>query len=183
MEKEIWSKTILQAYNYINRICGVIDKHVVEKSSMSHLNSYGYDDTILLTECIIDLIERKKNLINLKFLVEDSIAFLDEDLKKVAVLYFLDRRTISEVADMLNVCKRTVNRLIDKVIKKCYVCFEKHGYNVAKLLDTYSSEPWLVGMYNVNATKKHEQLIKIKPSPRAKFNFKASNVFYNGIGI
>lgn len=183
MEKDIWSKTILQSYNYINRICRVIDKHVVEKSSMSHLNSYGFDDTIMLTESIIDLIERKKNLIDLKYLVEDSVAFLDEDLKKVAVLYFLDRRTINEIADMLNVCKRTVNRLIDKAIKKCYKGFEKNGYNVERLIKTYSSEPWLVGMYNVNASKKHEPLIKVKLNPRAGFNFKTSNIFYNGLGV
>lgn len=183
MERKIWSKTILQAYNYINRICNVIDKHVVEKSSMSHLNSYGYDDTILLTESIIDLIERKRNLLELKYLVEDAVAFLDDDLRKAAVLCFFDRRTANEIADMLNISSRTVNRLLDKVAKKCYVYFEKCGYNVEKLNRTYACEPWLIGMYNVNASRAHQPLKKTKLNPKVKFNIKSVNMFYDGVGI
>lgn len=179
MEKKVWTKTVLQAYNYINRICRVIDKHVIEKSSMSHLNSYGYDDTIAITESIIDLIERKRNLLQLKCLIDDSVAFLQEDLRKVVVLGFFDKQSSWEISEMLCVSTRTVHRLMQKALKQCYIQFEKNGYDVNTFLTMFISEPWLIGMYNANAVKYNVPELKVKLNPKIKFNLKTYNSYFD----
>lgn len=76
MKGKIWAKTILQAYNYVNRIIRSIDKMVVERSAASH-HSFGYADTLRVAEEIMALIERKRHLICMKHLVEDSLQFME----------------------------------------------------------------------------------------------------------
>ncbi len=179
MEKKIWAKTVLQAYNYIGRICRVIDKQVLERSAMSHLNSYGYDDTIAITESVIDLIERKKALLILKFMVEDSVQFLDDNLRKVLVLFYFDRRTVAEISTMIKVSPRTVNRILDKAILKCFMQFEKNGFNIDSLKKYILTEPWLVGIYNSIVEKSRRPDLKISSSSKKKINLYSINTIYS----
>ncbi len=152
MKGKIWAKTILQAYNYVNRIIRSIDKMVVERSAASH-HSFGYADTLRVAEEIMALIERKRHLICMKHLVEDSLQFMEPGSSKLLMLRFIDKQSVDSIAELTSSSVRSVHRNMDKALAHCAAGFVRQGYPVAELEEFFKDECWLVGMFNANIDK------------------------------
>ena len=153
MKGRLWLKTILQSYNIVNMVNKAIDNRVNEQSIMSHLHTYGYDDTLELTETIINLIERKKNLLLIKSLVDDCLNFIDPEFSKLLVLFFIDRYSQVDIAKIFNLSRRTLQRRINKGLDMAVDFFIKNGYSYNVLEKMFAKESWLIGMYNDNVSK------------------------------
>ena len=86
MNTNIWAKTILSSYRYLERIAGAIDK-MVESSGINSRDMSGVafsnNNILSLAEKMIDLSERKVKLINLKVLKKpkrDYFEFNEDDI-------------------------------------------------------------------------------------------------------
>ncbi len=152
MKGKIWAKTILQAYNYVNRIIKSIDKMVVERSAASHY-SFGYADTLRVAEAIMELIERKRHLICMKNLVEDSLQFMEPESSKLLVLRFIDKQSPEKIAELTGASVRSVHRNLDKALAQCSAGFVRQGYTASQLEEYLKEERWLVGMFNANVDR------------------------------
>ena len=150
MKGRVWVKTILQSYNFIARVNRTIDKQVADRSVMSHLFSFGYQDTLSLMESIIDLIERKQNLLKLKELVEDGFNFINPEHAKALMLTYIDEYNIDDISTLLNLSKRTLQRKINKALSEMFYFFNKNGYTIEYIEKKYEQEKWLVGAFNNN---------------------------------
>ena len=106
MKGKIWVRTLLQAYNYINRMVRVVDKQVINKGASSHF-SYGYGQTLSTMDAIMELTERKRRLNCVKHLIEDSLQFIPAESSKILVLRFLDKQTDKEIGKLLGIDRKS----------------------------------------------------------------------------
>ncbi|MCL2621697.1 MAG: hypothetical protein FWD32_01545, partial [Firmicutes bacterium] len=67
MDSRVFNRTLLGAYNLIDNYCDCLDKEVYSKGiGCSGLGGAIYEHTQRTADCILGLISRKINLINLK---------------------------------------------------------------------------------------------------------------------
>lgn len=154
-----WTKTILTVYRYLERICGGMDKIIMQRAlSSSNIvgQNYFYNNTFTLTQKIIDLSERKVTLINLKVLIEDSLAEIDEKDSQILIEKYVDGLRNPQLCESLGVGLRTIFRKIEcaEYSFKSKLCSK--GYNDIKLRDMLQKETWIKNVYNSIALKKEE---------------------------
>lgn len=151
---EIWSKTILSVYRYLEAISNAIDNIVVKKS----INSAFYNNGRLNSafECaneIIDLTERKVNLINLKVLTEKILMGLEPMQRKVLTLTYIDNLSRDEICSLLEISTRSFFRKKNDGILGFVKALNFMGYDAKKIATTFESEKWLLNLYNKNCGK------------------------------
>jgi len=157
----IWTKTILSVYRYLERICGAIDKIVVQTGlNSSNITGYNYsfNNVFAITERIIDLSERKVTLINLKLIIEEVLSKIDEEDAQILIEKYVDSRKCKEIAEIHDVSMRTLFRKIDSAENS----FGKHlrvlGYDDKKLDKFLKNEQWIVNVYNDYSANKAEEI-------------------------
>lgn len=154
-----WTKTILTVYKYLERISGAIDK-IVEKSALASFNiigqNYHNNNTLSISNKIIELSERKVTLINLKVLVEQTFLEISEKDAQILIEKYVDGRKTIEVADRFELSLRTCFRRISSAENsfKSKLCAK--GYNDIKIADMLKDEGWIIRAYNNIATKEGE---------------------------
>lgn len=148
---KVWSKTLLSVYKHLESITGAIDNLIVKKG----INSMFYTDRRGLTtyDCaseIIELTDRKINLINLKVLVEDGLNKLPFEHKRVLMLFYVDGLKSSEVTKLMGCSERTFFRKKDEAI----VAFGKNlkcmGFDEVRLSYMFRKEKWLNDLLTKN---------------------------------
>lgn len=148
MKNQLWTQTILEAYNYIGCITRSIDKRVLTLGTNSYkTTNYGKDCTLDLMETIIELIERKKRILKLKLLVENTLRNLPLATSKLLIRKYLDKLTLCDLALENNTTVNIIRRKLRKAINECYNYFCKFGYCTSFIEQEYLAEQWLVGIY------------------------------------
>ena len=107
-------------------------------------------------EAVIDLIERKKRILKLKQLIEDTLRNVSYNSAKLLVRRFLDKLSLKELANELGKSIGVTRRALRRAINEAYDYFCKCGFCVYNIEQAYNSEKWLVGIYE----KKYEALKK-----------------------
>lgn len=148
---EILCKTILSVYKYLGAISGAIDNLVIKKSvNSSFYNNGRFSSAYDCANEIMELTDRKVNLINLKVLTEDCLMELQPLERKVLSLLFLDNVKRESICEVLEISTRTFFRKRNEGI----VAFEKslcrRGYNKEKILAMFEKEKWLINLYKKN---------------------------------
>lgn len=169
MKSNLWAKTILSVYKYLERIAGAIDK-LVERQA---LNSYYYfsgssiDNGVLsVSKRIIELSERKVKLINLKILTENSLKKCDKLLAQILIAKYIDEDTSENIATSLGLTLRTYFRRLNQAEEQFYNNFALQGFNSKKLSAYLANEKWIVDVYQklvnaqINDSEEFEELIK-----------------------
>lgn len=150
MKQFLWVKTILTSYNYLEIQARSIDK-LIMKLCVNGLatNTYEYlrYNTMSLTDEMIRQSQRKVNLINTKILVEEMLASIDKDLAKVLILKYIDKFLLSEIADIMNVSIKTIQRRTNRAIEECGVYLFKRGYANTKFREMFADEKWVFDIY------------------------------------
>lgn len=144
MEQKIWAKTLLSSYNCLEKISSAIDSLVVSQGVSSARNHLS---TIENAEKIINLIQRKKLLINLKVLIEQTIAELSTSSAKILVLKFFDRVKSEVCLEVLAMPRRTFFRRVDGAIAEFASKLKQHGYDSDMLKNMLKNERWIVSMH------------------------------------
>lgn len=147
MKNKAWAKTVLEIYRHLETICGAIDD-AVRKTSMSGFGVSG--DARYSADKMIELIQKKKKLINLKVLVEKVLVSLNIVDTKILTLFYLDNVKAKDIASMLNMNIRTFFRKKDAGLTRFANAMKIEGYDSNYLYDTYSSEHWIINAYENN---------------------------------
>ena len=172
MKNQLWTQTLFEAYNYAGGIIRTIDKRVLTLGTSSYkTTNYGKDCTLDLMETVIELIQRKKKILKLKMLIEDTLRNVSVDISKLMIRRYLDKLTLKELAEEMGITVNVLRRKLAKAILKCYEYFCKQGYCTPFIEQEYVSEKWLVGIYE----RKYQNLKKPKPEDLVVFVPQKSN--------
>ena len=75
MKNHLWTRAILEGYQYLKKIIRILDKQVISMSVHSYQGyQTGADATLQLMQEILELIERKKSLLRLKKIIEERLS-------------------------------------------------------------------------------------------------------------
>lgn len=145
-----WTKTILSVYRYLERICGGIDK-IINRTALAsgiyNKQSFFSNDTMSVSERIIDLSERKVTLINLKLLTEDCLKKISESDARILIARYFDGEKRREMAERLGVDIRTVFRKIERAENSFGKALHMKGFDDEKLSKMLRKEKWICGVY------------------------------------
>ncbi len=153
MKKLVWAKTIFESYKYIARIVRSIDRLVLERSIKSYSVGLGEPTTLEKMEIIIDLIQRKKRLLIIKMLIEESLKNIDKESARILIRYYIDKEELGNIAESLQQNKRTMMRHINKMLIEAIDKIADLGYDVDKIEMLLHNEGWIIGVYNKTASK------------------------------
>ena len=143
-----WSKSALSVYRYLEQMANTIDKIVLDSGKNSnHQNVQKYQTTLYQTGKMIELIDRKRKIINLKIAVEDSLQHLSKKDRRILVLVFIDGVKNDLVTELIEVSPRTFFRRKARALEKFSEQMEKYGYNLDFFEKDYVSEKWLQSVY------------------------------------
>ncbi len=119
-----------------------IGKHSNSRSLQNNQTTYGQANQI------IEFLDRKRKMINLKVAVENSLAKLNKTDKRILALVFIDGVTSELVAQFLGVSLRTFFRKKIEALNKFNNQMIANGFDLDFFNNEYSSEKWIVSIYN-----------------------------------
>ena len=144
MNLKIFGKTLLCAYRHIERITEAYEK-IVKKIALNSIysNISGANNTLTITNGMIDLLDRKEKYLNLKIICEETIFKLNDEDKKLLCLIYLDGVNYNVCAKLLNISTRTFFRKKQTAFANFCFQLEKAGYDSKYFLKNYSDDPIL----------------------------------------
>lgn len=151
MKQKIWAKTLLTTYNCLEPISDAIDKLVISQGVNSCCNNLT---TLENAEKIINLIQRKKIMVNLKVIIENVMASLDTQSARILVMKYFDKVKPEVCFSLLEMSRRTYFRKIDKAIEEFSIHLKNFGYSSETLEQLLSKENWIKEYYNHFAKQK-----------------------------
>lgn len=159
MELKVWSKTLLSIYRHLFKLTRAIDKMVLE-FGLNSCRFCGVCGTYNSAQKIIELTDRKVNLINLKVLIEKVLTKVDDVSCKILTLKFIDRMSNETIMDVLDIKRRTYFRKYQSALNSFANMLLIEGYNNEKIVNLIGSETWIFDVYkeifNKEVSKKSE---------------------------
>jgi DNA-directed RNA polymerase specialized sigma subunit len=146
-----WSKTLICAYPYLERLSSAIDCKINTlclKSNDIHFMPSIAKDTYDLANTILTLTDRKFNLINLKVLVDSVLNSLPKSISKILILKFIDGVTNRDIASLMNLSIRTVCRKINSSLNSFSYELKRENYTQQKIEEMIKDEKWIQVLYN-----------------------------------
>lgn len=158
MKNNIWAKTILATYKYLDTFADSIDK-LVEKQA---LNSFYYvsaskiDNSVMaVSNRIIDLMERKKKLINYKVAIGQALETIDSQLAEILVERYMDNDPSEDIAKRHNLAMRTYFRRLLRAEELFMTAMERKGYSEERLYNDLKNEQIVMDVYHNFLLKKN----------------------------
>lgn len=127
MDKAIMAFTMLKKFRELDPLISTLNKSITNQA----VNSYHYDLSYgvdKLADNIIEMIERKRILYNLKTIVKQSVRKLNKLDQKVFDLFFVQKQKSATIADTLKINKMTAYRMVQSMPKKLLPHLEKTSY-------------------------------------------------------
>ena len=146
---KIWIKTLLYSYKYFPNLIKTVDKIIEMRASTISFSSdiFNSKRNENQFEHIIDLGERKKNLLNIYVMITNFFDFLSVELKDIAHKKFIEKWTNEKLSDSLNVSIRTIYRKTTKVIDEIYSGMKKNNWSLELIELQVKDEQWLFERY------------------------------------
>ena len=138
------SEAIVKVYRLLNKKCDAIDKFIHNHALYFGpcTAEYGADD---VCNNIIELMERKNQLINLKIIVDNAIKTLTDQDKKVLYIKMHYKISMAELCGILSLKERTAFRRIEKAYENLAEALNRSKY-VSKLIKLLNEEDWLISV-------------------------------------
>lgn len=169
MKQKIWAKTLLTIYNCLETIADAIDNLVITQSVSSGRNNLT---TLENAEKVINLIQRKKLLVNLKVLIDEALSKLDKNNARILILKYVDRVKPEIAMEILGLSRRTYFRRIDGAVNDFALTLSNLGYAENILETMLKKEHWIKEFFN-NYLKQCEQKFE-EPQEIMQTNFTES---------
>lgn len=147
MDLKIWSKTLLNSYVCFEKIADAIDKLVLTYG----LDSYHLHDIQAFefsAEQMIELTDRKKLLINLKVLCDETLAKMTPKYARILILKYIDGMKCSAISKLLGVSLRSYFRWVGEAISSFSLKLKNLGYSDELLKEMCENEIWIKQLYN-----------------------------------
>lgn len=145
MKQKVWAKTLLTIYNCLETIASAIDNLVITQSVSSGRNNLT---TLENAEKVINLIQRKKLLVNLKVLIDNSLSKLDKNCARILIMKYVDKLKPELAMQILELSRRTYFRRIDSAVDSFATELSNLGYDESVLESMLKKEHWIKEFYN-----------------------------------
>lgn len=160
-----WSKSALTIYRYLESMSNTIERIVNESGTNSNRKDMmTYRNTYSQTNKMIDLLERKRKIINLKLVVEESLNTLSVNQKRILTLSYIDGIKSHYIAELLGLSLRTFFRQKLKALEMFCEAMEELGYGLNFLKNNYTQEQWFSSVYNEVLVKNTQDECELDPS-------------------
>lgn len=163
MNLKVWGITIVTVQKYLEKVTKAIDSLIYKRALAS-----GYVSSKNLTEQgaynvtknIIDLSERKVNLINLNTICFNALREIDRVSAKILILKFIDALPSSEIASILEISDRTYFRKLNLAYEDLGKWLLKNKYTDDYFKEKYINEGWIMDVFykNIETKNKREEL-------------------------
>ena len=152
-----WSKSTLTIYKYLSTMSNSIDRIIEENSKCSNsVVLQRYQTTQYQANKIIDLIDRKRKMVNLKVIAEDVVSRLKKTDRRIITLVFFDGVKSEIVAEMMGISLRTFFRRKSNALNQFTLVLEALGYDAEFFESEYSYENWFMSIYNNCLSKDYQ---------------------------
>lgn len=146
-----WSKTILSVYKYLEALANSIDDLILKKSINSAFYNNGrYNSCYDCANKIMQLTERKVNLINIKVMVDNTLLKMPLKYRQLLALAYIDNVKSEEIAEIMHVSVRTFFRRKNEALSSFAKNLTMQGFTKLKLEDMFCGEHWLKNLYDKN---------------------------------
>ena len=148
---KFWIKTLLSTYNNIPEIIKAVDKIIeIQASSLTFISDiYNTEkSTFSQVEKVIDLSERKNNLLNIYLITKNLFSSLSEEERLFIERRFIFNWTADELATEYEVSTRTIFRKIEKIIDKIYASTKRKNWSLKFITMQIKNEHWLNEKFN-----------------------------------
>ena len=115
MDIEICCKALLSIYKLLPALCDSIDKIVVARAIAPV--TVENEGTFRQTNSVIALSSQKVNLINIKVMMDKTLAQMDESLARIIINHFIDGVKSDECAKLLGWSRREYFRKSKQALK------------------------------------------------------------------
>lgn len=157
MKLNVWYKTTLFAYKYLETVAQSIDNLVEQQA----LNSFYYTSTNSIdnsvqavAERIINLSQRKVRLINIKLATEKALERCPRELAQLLIERYIDNERGEDIALRHNFSFRTYFRRLGKAEETFASLMTKKGYSEKRLCEDFSEDKWVNDIYQGFLTRK-----------------------------
>ena len=165
-----WSKTILSVYKYLEALSNSIDNLVLKKSiNSSFYNNGRYSSCYECVNKIMQLTDRKINLINIKVLVDDTLSMMSIPQRQLLALCYMDNVKSEEVAEMMHISLRTFFRKKDEALTNFSKRLLMQGFTKEKLESMFCGEGWLNSLYERNQQLQENKEYRIDRNNKRRF--------------
>lgn len=149
-----WSKSALSIYRYLETMSNTIDKIVLNTGKTSNnITLQKYQTTGYQTTKIIELIDRKRKMINLKLAVEEGLSKISKEDRRILTLVYIDGVKSEMVAQLIGCSLRTFFRKKLNAMNQFMLALEVAGFDETFFMGEYSREGWIMPVYEENLIK------------------------------
>lgn len=148
-----WSKTLLNAYSYLETICGAIDKTVLNYG----IGSFNSNQTMIVADKILSLISRKKFLINTKVIVDNVLNSINGKSARILTVRYIDKVKTEVASKVLNMSNRNFFRRLNQSVEEFATELKNQGFNSNLLFETFKHEGWIMEIYNTYSKSRREK--------------------------
>lgn len=153
-----YSRSALSIYRYLETMSKSLDKVVLDIGKCSgKVSIKNYQTAHSQTGKIIKLMDRKRKVVNLKVVVEECLAGIPKDSRRLLSLFYIDGITANVISQLLGVSLRTVFRQITKALDAFGIELDKKGYGQVFFEEEYVCEKWFSAVYSNMLTKGLEE--------------------------
>ena len=139
------AKVLISAYRFIEKNCDLINEFVY-KHAVNFGPSPEYCSTYDVTNNIINLIERKNRLINLKLIIDEVVESLNDRDKLVILSKLRLNLTVKSFCEKFNMPSiRTAFRRIQTALEH-FTCRLNNSQYKQKLEYLLDNESWIIAM-------------------------------------
>ena len=144
-----WSKSTLSIYKYLLTMSKSIDKLIIENSKNSNsVMLQKYQTTHYQASKIIDLIDTKRKIVNLKVIVDDVVSRLNKSDRRIITLVFFDGVKSEVAAQLMGISLRTFFRRKLNALNQFTLILHTLGYDEEFFESEYSYERWFMSVYH-----------------------------------
>ena len=169
MKSNLWTKTILTVYKYLERIAGAIDKLVERQAINSYYSNFANNGVEDLADKIIELSERKVKLINIKVLTENTLEKMEESSAQLLIEKYIDNDKSEIIAQRHNFPMRTYFRRQKQAEDAFTAYMALQGFSESKISEYLAGEAWIVEVFNNFKTKEFDEVASFIDQKVANF--------------
>lgn len=148
MNFKIWCKSFLHIYHVIPSIINSIDKLILLKSANSSYFSDGAkNSTLNQIEGIIDLSQKKINLINLKVLSDETLLDMKKQTSKLLVIRYINNVSCKKAIELSGLSRRSYFRMLNKALEEFEKILYKKVLNNSSIYKSFLKESFLEDIF------------------------------------
>lgn len=168
----IWARTLLISYKYLEQLCNTIDRMVEKQATSSYYNFGNYvqnSDILIVSKRLYKLMNKKVDYINIKVIVDKALKEMPKRKAKYLILRHIQNMSIPDIANVFNISERTFFRKFNSVLDEFSNVLQKIGYTAERLDAMFANDYFIDSIYT-SVQKDVRYLIGAK-NPIEDFDF------------